>query len=93
MLVRLNKEWFNFSQAKANGEDIRFATSTGTPMAYEIDEWDAAAGTASVWVRIPTIKGNARQEIKMYWGKADATSESSGAAVFNESNGYLASGT
>ena len=38
---------------------------------------------------MPTIKGNARQEIKMYWGKADATSESSGSAVFNESNGYL----
>ena len=38
---------------------------------------------------MPTIKGNARQEIKLHWGKADAASESSGAAVFNESNGYL----
>ncbi len=89
LLVRLNRDFFNFSQAKANGEDIRFATSTGTPLAYQIDEWDAAAGKASIWVRIPTIKGNARQEIKMYWGKADAASESSGSAVFNESNGYL----
>ncbi|MEI8373081.1 MAG: DUF2341 domain-containing protein [Planctomycetota bacterium] len=89
VLVRLNKDWFNFSEAKANGEDIRFATSTGTPLAYQIDEWDAAAGTASIWVRVPTIEGNARQEIKMYWGKADAKSESSGSAVFNRSNGYL----
>jgi len=89
LLVRLHKDFFDFSQAKANGEDIRFATSTGTPLAHQIDEWDAANAAASIWVRIPTIKGNARQGIKMYWGKADAASESNGSAVFNESNGYL----
>jgi hypothetical protein len=89
LLVRLDKDWFDFSQAKANGEDIRFATGDGTPLAYELDHWDAARGTACIWVRIPRIKGNARQELKMFWGKADAQSESSGSAVFNESNGYL----
>ena len=89
LLVRLNKDFFNFSEAKANGEDIRFTTSTGTPLAYQIDQWDAANGQASIWVRIPMIQGNTRQEIKLYWGKADAESESSGPAVFNESNGYL----
>ena len=46
-LVRLDKDWFNFSQAQPKGEDIRFATSTGTALAYEIDQWDAAGGTAS----------------------------------------------
>ncbi len=89
LLVRLDKDWFDFSQAKANGEDIRFAAGTGKPLAYQIDQWDAANGTASIWVRVPTIKGNARQEIKVFWGKADAASESKGSAVFNESNGYL----
>ena len=89
LLVRLNKEFFNFGQARPNGEDIRFSDSTGTPLAYQIEEWDAANGTASVWVRIPTIKGNARQEIKLHWGKSDATSESNGAAVFNESHGFV----
>jgi hypothetical protein len=89
LLVRLHEDFFDFSQARANGEDIRFATGAGAPLAYQIDEWDAAAGTASVWVRIPTIKGNAHQEIKMLWGKADAASESKGSAVFSESNGYL----
>ena len=89
LLVRLDKDWFDFSQAKAHGEDIRFAASTGTPLAYEVDEWDAAKGTASIWVRMPTIKGNARQELKMFWGKTDAQSESKGSAVFNDSNGYL----
>jgi hypothetical protein len=89
LLVRLNKDWFDFGQAKPNGDDLRFASADGTPLAYQIEEWDTTKGTASMWVRIPVIKGNARQEIKMYWGKADATGESKGLAVFNESNGYL----
>lgn len=89
LLVRLHRDFFNFSQAKAQGEDIRFSTGTGTPLAYQVEEWDAASGTAGIWVRIPNIKGNARQEVRLYWGKADAAGESSGAAVFNESNGFL----
>ena len=89
LLVRLNKETFDFKQAKAGGEDIRFSSS-GKPLAYQVEAWDAAAGEASIWVRIPLIKGNARQEIKMHWGKPDAASESSGSAVFNASNGFVA---
>ena len=77
-----------FSQAKPKGEDIRFF-GDGKPLAYQIEEWDAAKGAASIWVRIPVIQGNSRQEIKLYWGKSAAASESSGSAVFNESNGYL----
>ncbi len=89
LLIRLHKDFFDFGQAKAKGEDIRFATSTGVPLRYQVEEWDAAQGTASVWVRLPTIQGNARQEIRLHWGNPSAESESSGAAVFNESNGYL----
>ncbi|MFZ4482109.1 MAG: DUF2341 domain-containing protein, partial [Rhodoferax sp.] len=89
VLVRLNKDVFDFKQAKDNGEDIRFSDAAGKPLAYQIEEWDAAVGNASIWVRISAIKGNAHQEIKMFWGKADAAGESSGTAVFNESNGYL----
>jgi hypothetical protein len=85
LLVRLSKETFDFGQARAKGEDIRFSAES-KPLACQVEEWDAAKGTASIWVRIPVIKGNARQEIKMHWGKADAASESSGAAVFSESN-------
>ena len=88
LLVRLSKETFDFSQAKANGEDIRFAGG-GKALAYQIEQWDAAKGVAAIWVRIPVIKGNARQEIKMHWGNPAAASESNGAAVFNASNGYL----
>jgi arylsulfatase A-like enzyme len=89
VLVRLHKDFFNFNQAKPNGDDLRFSTPAGTPLAYQIEQWEPAKRSASIWVRIPTIKGNARQEIRIHWGKADAASESSGKAVFNQSNGYL----
>jgi len=89
LLIRLHKDCFDFSQAKVNGDDLRLSTSAGAPLPYQIEEWDAARGVASIWVRIPTIQGNTRQEIKVHWGKADAATESSGAAVFNDSNGYL----
>ena len=89
LLVRLSGDWFDFKQAKAGGEDVRFSTGAGEALAYEIEEWDAAKGAASVWVRVPRTEGNARQTIRVHWGKADAAGESNGKAVFNESNGYL----
>jgi Concanavalin A-like lectin/glucanases superfamily/Domain of unknown function (DUF2341) len=89
LLVRLHNDFFDFGQAKANGDDLRFSTADGKPLAYQIEEWDAKAGTASVWVRVPMTIGNARQEIKLHWGKADAKSESDGKAVFGQSNGFL----
>ena len=89
LLVRLHKDFFDFSQAKADGADVRFSTSAGAPLAFQIEDWDAAKGTASIWVRVPIIRGNEHQEIRVHWGKADAATESSRSAVFNESNGYL----
>ena len=84
LLVRLRRDLFDFSQAKPGGEDIRFS-SGGKPLAYQVEEWDVARGTACLWVRLPTIKGDARQEIRMHWGRAAAASESSGSAVVHES--------
>jgi len=89
LLVRLNASTFTFSQAQPDGRDIRFTTPTGTALSYQIEEWDGAAGTASIWVKIPAIAGNARQEIKMLWGNGAAVSESNGSAVFNAANGYV----
>ena len=90
LLVRLNKDFFDFSQAKADGADLRFSTVSGEPLAYQIEEWDATRGLAAIWVRIPVITGNARQEIKVYWGNTAAVSESSGPAVFNSANDFAA---
>jgi hypothetical protein len=90
LLLRLHKDFFDFSQAKTNGEDIRFSLTDNTPLAYQIEQWDTTNGTATIWVKVPTITGNARQEIKMHWGNAAANSESSGTAVFNATNNFAA---
>ncbi len=89
LLVRLHKDFFDFAQARPDGADLRFSSATGDPLAYQIEDWNPKSGTANVWVRVPKITGNSRQELKLHWGKPDAKSESSGKAVFNESNGYL----
>jgi hypothetical protein len=53
LLLRLNRETFNFGQAKANGEDIRFTDSNGASLAYQIEHWDATHGVAGIWVLTP----------------------------------------
>ena len=89
LLVRLHRDYFDFAGAKSNGDDLRFSSSTGERLVFQIEDWDAEKGVASIWVRVPLITGNSRQEIKLHWGNASATSESDGKGVFNESNGYL----
>ncbi|MEI6533916.1 MAG: DUF2341 domain-containing protein, partial [Verrucomicrobiaceae bacterium] len=88
LLVRLNTGNFNFAEAQADGSDIRFTTTNGAVMAYQIEQWDPVNGAACIWVKVPTITGNSRQEIVMYWGKAGVASLSSGSSVFNTTNGY-----
>lgn len=89
LLVRFHRSWFDFATALPDGADLRFASVDGTPLAYEIEQWSPARGEAAVWVRVPEIRANARQELRVFWGKPEAKSESSGKAVFNASNGYL----
>lgn len=89
VLVRLHRDFFDFSKAHPGGDDLRFSSIAGEPLAYQIEDWKSEEGTAAVWVRVPLITGNSRQEIKLHWGNPDATSESDGKAVFNASNGYL----
>ena len=83
LLIRLNHDYFDFKQAKGGGEDIRFATSDGNPLSYQIELWNATEGKASIWVRIPNIRGNARQKIQLFWGNPGAKDESDGKKVFN----------
>jgi hypothetical protein len=76
-----------FKQANANGSDMRFSEE-GRPLAYRVEQWDSAKGSACVWARAPAIRGNTRQTLTLHWGRADATSESYGKSVFNASKGH-----
>lgn len=89
VLVRLTSDIFDFTQARTGGEDIRFTSNNGSPLPYEIEQWDSVARRAAVWVRVDTIYGNnSTQTITMYWGNADATDSSSSAAVFDTADGF-----
>ncbi|MGA2506247.1 MAG: DUF2341 domain-containing protein [Chitinispirillaceae bacterium] len=89
ILVRLTANNFNFSQAKANGEDIRFTKADNTFLPYEIERWDAASQLAEIWVRVDTIYGNdSAQTITMYWENNAAADSSKGAAVFDTAAGF-----
>jgi hypothetical protein len=90
VLVRLSPANFSFSQAKRNGEDVRFTRPDNTPLAYEIEQWDSAGGAAAIWVKADTVFGNnATQFIVMYWGNPAATALSSGPRVFDTANGFV----
>lgn len=87
LLVRLNKNFFDFSQAKPRGEDICFSAN-GKPLVYQIERWDAVGGNADIWVRIPKIMGNDQQAITMHWGNGKIPSESNGDRVFKTTEGF-----
>jgi hypothetical protein len=91
VLLRLTKNNFNFSEAQANGSDIRFIKPDNTVLPYEIERWDAANGKAEIWVKVDTIYGNGTvNSFNMYWGNASAPSASSGATVFDTTAGFAA---
>jgi len=89
LLVRLNQEYFDFRQAKPQGEDVRFS-SKSKPLDYQIERWDVKRGEADIWVRIPSIKGKDQQAIKMHWGNEKVSSESNGEQVFRTTEGFAA---
>ena len=90
VLVRLLSSNFNFSEAKKNGDDLRFTKPDNTPLAYEVENWDSAGGAAEIWVKVDTVFGNnSTQYIMMYWGNPEAASMSNGPQVFDTANGFV----
>jgi biopolymer transport protein ExbB len=89
VLVRLNSVNFNFSQARTNGEDMRFIKQDNSALAFEIEYWDSASAIAIIWVKIDTVYGNnSSQYFAMLWGNPSAKTKSNPAAVFDTSKGF-----
>lgn len=86
--VSLTAANFDFSKARPNGEDLRFSDAAGAALPYEIENWDAAAKKAAVWVRTD-VKGNAVRSVIMHWGNPSAKSESDPKAVFPLEDGWM----
>jgi len=81
-----------FSQSADSGQDVRFVKSDATPLPYEIEQWDQAARTAAIWVKMDTVYGNSSgQFFSMMWGSSASSapvSMSSGAPVFDTADGF-----
>ncbi|MFC1586640.1 DUF2341 domain-containing protein, partial [Fibrobacterota bacterium] len=91
LLVRLHSGNFDFLQAQAGGEDIRFANPGGDPLSYEIERWDQSGQVAEIWVKLDAVDlNNSSQFFQMYWGSDSAGSESNSQAVFETGNGFTA---
>ena len=77
MLFRLSEDsstgagtaGFRYSQANANGGDLRFVDKFGSELKYEIANWNTA-GESQVWVRVPRLASDAN--ITAYWGNPSA---------------------
>jgi hypothetical protein len=84
--VVLNATNFDFSQAKAQGEDVRFGKADGTPIPYSIESFDAAGKSAVFWVLIEQVMGNNNaQSFNMYWGNSAAGDAADSSKVFGAS--------
>gem|GEM_PF-5673578 len=91
VLVRLNATNFEFSQANTRGEDLRFSSSAGQELPYEIESFDLPNKSAHIWVKVDTIKANTRSHyFNMHWGNPQATDSSTPASVFSDQNKFSA---
>ena len=80
VLVDLNPSNF-LDKAKMDGSDLRFAED-GKELSYWIEDYNAGAKTAKIWVKVPSIPANGEAKIKMYYGNEKAGSVSDGDKVF-----------
>jgi len=76
VMLRLHSGNFAFTEAAADGSDLRFFAADGkTPLHYHIEKFDAANELAIVWVQVPKLAANSKADsILMQWGNPKATS-------------------
>jgi Concanavalin A-like lectin/glucanases superfamily/Domain of unknown function (DUF2341) len=91
LALQLDAASFDFAQAKPDGSDVRFFAADGTPLAHAVELWDAQAGRAALWVKLPKVAGNqAGQALVMRWGNPDAENVADAHAVFSVDDGFVA---
>jgi regulation of enolase protein 1 (concanavalin A-like superfamily) len=79
--ITLDTKTFNYNKADASGADIRFtASDVVTPVDYWIETWNTS-GESTIWVEVD-LGANATETFYMYYGNANASSESNGEATF-----------
>jgi len=90
ILVRLDTYKVPFAQCNSDGSDIRFEDSSGNKLWFEKERWDNTNKLGEFWVFMPTVSGNTKQYITVYWGKSDAEDISYSFNVFRRNAGFAA---
>lgn len=87
--IPLDSSTFDFSKARTNGEDLRFTENDGfTLLSHWIEVYDDSNKTATIWVKVPSIKANSTEGIYIYYGNDTIGSESSGENTFMFYDGF-----
>lgn len=91
LAIMLNEQNFDFSQARANGGDIRFSQAGGGEfLPHSIEWWDPVHRVALVWVKVPLVKGNnATQAISLHWGNNTAEQQDRSHEIFAIAEGFV----
>jgi hypothetical protein len=90
LLVRFSAGTLQFNQVKPDGSDLRFSTSSGKPLAFEIAAWDPVRKTGEVWVNIDRIAANSSSQfIYAHWGNESAAAGGNSAEVFGTRNSFV----
>lgn len=84
VLLRLHTGNFSFESVNETGADLRFvAGDDKTVLNHQIEQFDPLLGIALVWVDVPAVAANGKQQIWMYYGNRKAPASSNGQRVFD----------
>lgn len=72
LLVSLTEDPGLAAHALADASDARFFAEDGSPLAAEIERYDAARGDLVAWVRVPSLSADADTILYLEYGDADA---------------------
>ncbi|MDJ0851268.1 MAG: DUF2341 domain-containing protein, partial [Myxococcota bacterium] len=82
VLVSLSADADLAALAQADGDDILFTTADGTKLAHEIENFDAATGALTVWVKTDVSSLN-DTTLFLYYGNAAASDQQDAANVWD----------
>lgn len=72
------------SLARTNAHDVVFTAADGvTPLAHEVESYDAATGELLAWVKVPVLSEAADTILFLYYGNPAATDRQDRAAVWD----------
>lgn len=84
VLVLLGSARVDHERMQADGEDLRFVSSSGTPLPFEVERWDPSA-LSVVWVQLDEV-GSAADSFWVYYGNPVAENAEDASQVWAPSH-------